>query len=54
MRNSSFRKGSTWGITIGESKLGSFVWAKAVDPGIAHTLYHREFPLTNPLADHIQ
>lgn len=44
-------RGPLWGITTGESKLGGLVWASLVDPGIAETLYYREFKLVNPLTD---
>lgn len=46
-----FGRASTWGITTGESKIGGLVWASAIDPGIARTLYYREFPLASPLTD---
>ncbi|PWV36490.1 MAG: hypothetical protein DJ555_06990 [Desulfurococcaceae archaeon] len=49
-----FGRGSIWGITTGESKLGGIVWASVIDPGIAATQYYKEFPLVNPLSDPAQ
>ncbi len=49
-----FGRGSVWGITTGESKLGGLAWAYTLDPRIASTLYYREFPLVNPLTDPTQ
>jgi len=44
-------RGTYWGITTGESKLGGLFWAKLLDPGIADTLYYKQFKLVNPLED---
>ncbi len=47
-------RGTYWGITTGESKLGGLLWALAIDPGIGDTLYYRTFKLVNPLSDNTQ
>lgn len=45
---SLFGKGSAWGITTGESKLGGLVWAGLIDHGIADTLYYQGVPAGQP------
>ena len=47
-------KGTYWGITTGESKLGGLLWAYTIDPSIGSTLYYKIFKLTNPLQDNTQ
>jgi len=47
-------KGTYWGITTGESKLGGHLWILLVDPGIRDTLYYKQFKLVNPLTDNTQ
>jgi hypothetical protein len=47
-------RGTYWGITTGESKLGGHLWILLVDPGIRDTLYYKQFKLVNPLTDHTQ
>lgn len=44
-------KGTYWGITTGESKIGGLLWAYTIDPGIRDTLYYKIFKLDNPLHD---
>jgi len=47
-------RGTYWGITTGESKIGGLLWATAVDPSIRDTLYYKTFKLVNPLNDPTQ
>ncbi|MDM7275494.1 MAG: YeeE/YedE thiosulfate transporter family protein [Thermoprotei archaeon] len=47
-------RGSFWGITTGESKIGGLAWSYFIDPGIADTYYHQIFKLANPLSDPTQ
>ncbi len=47
-------RGSFWGITTGESKIGGLAWSYFIDPGIANTYYHQVFKLVNPLSDPTQ
>ncbi|MEM0497787.1 MAG: YeeE/YedE thiosulfate transporter family protein [Acidilobaceae archaeon] len=47
-------RGSLWGITTGESKLGGWFWYLLIDPRISETLYYNQFKLIHPLADPTQ
>jgi uncharacterized membrane protein YedE/YeeE len=44
-------RGTYWGITTGESKIGGHVWALLIDPSIKDTLYYKQFKLETIAAD---